>query len=196
MIDEIKFLYNNFAFNKLKLKYPNVEIHLALNPIGDYCTFPFNPIFPNEEENTIIEKLKNIHRNSLEIALLLLHLNVYNSEIESLSNEDNLPIHKTCLIAKSIPIWILASNQLSNEAILEAIKTKLGSSLEDVALLYERMNKSVESLCQRNNWNYILYSQMTGSEASVVVLFDIGFGVDYFHECYSRAKRRLFIVQR
>ena len=121
---------------------------------------------------TIIEKLKNCHRNSLEIALLFLHLNAYNSEVGALSNEDNLPIHKTCLTVNSKPLWILASNQFSNEANLEAIETILRSSLEDVALLYWKKNECVESWCQRNDWNYIEYFRMVGSEASVVVLFD------------------------
>ena len=199
MIDEIKFLNDNYDLSQLKLKYPNVDIHLAINPIGDYCTFPFNPIFPNEEENTIIEKLKNCHRNSLEIALLLLHLNACIMQ-RSISNEDNLPIHKTCLTAKSKPLWILARDQLSNETILEVIKTKLGSSTEDVALLhdYQEKNESVESWCQRNNWNYIEYYEMAGSEASILVLFEIEFRYSEYliNECYSRAKRRLFIVQR
>ena len=173
-----------------------MDIHLAINPTGEFCDIPFNPIFPIEDENTIIERLKNCHRNSLEIALFLLHLNFCNSDSKSLSNEDNLPIHKTCLTAKSKPLWIIVGEGISNEAILEAIKTEVGSSLEDVALLYMHKNERVQSWCQRNNWNYIEYGEMTGSEASVVVLFDIGFGVDYFHECYSRAKKRLFIEQR
>ena len=198
MIDEIKFYLSNHDLSQLELKCPNVDIHLAINPTSEgYFGQPFNPIFSTEDENTIIEKLKNCHRNSLEIALLLLHLNAYNSITKSLSNEDNLPIHKTCITAESKPLWILAKNQFSKEAILEAIKTELGSLLEDVALLYHQMNESVESWCQRNNWNYIDYRQMTGSEASIVVLFDVHFVIDYLmNECYSRAKKNLFIVQR
>ena len=201
IIDELKFFYDKYDLQQLKLKYPNVDIHLAINPTGEQCyDLPFDPIFPSEDEDVIIEKLKNCHRNSLEIALLLLHLNVYNSEIESLSNEDNLPIHKTCITADSTPLWILASDQSSKEVILEVIKTKLGSSTEDVALLhdYQEKNESVESWCQRNNWNYIEYYEMAGSEASILVLFEIEFRYSEYliNECYSRAKRRLFIVQR
>ena len=115
-----------------------MDIHLAINPTAD--AFSGLPIFPNEAENTIIEKLKNCHRNSLEIALLMLHLNVYNSFSSSLSNEDNLPLHKTCLIVNSRSLWIIVGEGISNEAILEAIKTEVGSSLEDVALLYPITN--------------------------------------------------------
>ena len=149
MIDEIRFLWNKYDLSQLKLKYPNVEIHLAINPTGENCyDEPFKPIFPTVEEDTIIEKLNNCHRNSLEIALLLFHLNVYNSQTGSLSNENNLPIHKTCLTAKSVPLWILAKDHLSNESILEAIKTELGSSFEDVVLLHNQTNKRAEKfLC-------------------------------------------------
>ena len=71
MMDEIKFDWNKYDLSQLKLKSPNVDIHFAINPTSEFCDEPFNPIFPTEDENTIIEKLKNCHRNSLEIALLL-----------------------------------------------------------------------------------------------------------------------------
>ena len=130
---------------------------------------------------------------------MLLHLNVFVkrnfSDIAFLSNQEDEPLSESCVESSHKPLWILASDQLSEIAILDAIKDELGS-YEDIALLYEKNTETIQNWCQRHNWRFIPYTEMAGSEASVIVLFDLNLVQYYINECYSRARTRLIIVHR
>ena len=161
---------------------------------------PFGPIFPENEKNTIIRRLDSPHRNSFEIAIFLLHLNTLIDKnplarAMSLSTRDNNPIHKTCISSGVKPLWVTVNDQISDEVILDGIKYEIGSSVEDVALLYQRENEAVKDWCEKQNWTFILNRNMTGSEASTIVLYKANSTPQYIKEFYSRAKLRLIIVQ-
>ena len=201
MMDEVKFFLNSYDLRELKLRTPNVDFHFAINPNGEFCEQPFEPMFPEDEKNIIIRRLDRPHRNSLEIAIFLLHLNAFIDETPyetmamSLSSKDNNPIHKTCISSGVKPLWVTVNDQLSDEAILDSIKLEIESSIEDVTLLYQHENDIFKDWCEKQNWKFILNQRITGSEASILILYKINTTIQYIKECYSRAKLRLIIVR-
>ena len=190
MMDEVKFRWNEYDIRKLELQTPNVDIHFAINPNGELCEKPFEPIFPEDEKNTLIRKLDSPHRNSLEIAILLLHLNdlidkdPYES-VMSLSTKDNNPIHQTCISSGVKPLWVTVNDQLADETILNGIKYEMESSIEDVALLYRNGNHIVHDWCEKQNWKFIHNAIITGSEASTIVLYKVNASLQYIKEFSS-----------
>ena len=204
IIDEVTIYHNLADFTRLKMQYSNVSLIMAISP-----NFPQNdeeqviPIFPREDENTIIEHLKGTYRNSLEIAIFLIHVNVKIGPMETLSIKDNMPIHQTCVASGYKPLWILASRQMSDEGILVAIRDELGPQSKDVVLLYglplnHETVKPIEKWCLMQGWTVVHCAKMIGSEASSVILFDTG-KCGYYDEMiewYTRAINRFFIVQR
>ena len=59
----------------------------------------------------------------------------------------------------------------------------------------QRENKDrIEDWCRTHSWNFILYMNIVGSEADVVIV--IGRMSAYFMECFFRAKSKLIIVHR
>ena len=204
MMDEVKFAHDKYDLRELKLQTPNVDFHFAINPNGEFCEQPFEPMFPEDEENTIIRKLNSSHRNSFEIAILLLHLNVLidkdplQEKAMSLSTKDNKPIHQTCISSGVKPLWVTVNDQLSDEAILDGIKYEIGSSIEDVTLLYDYRNDVVKDWCEKQNWKFISNRRITGCEASTIVVYKAtssSKSQDIIKEYYSRARLRLIIVQ-
>ena len=199
MVDEVKFIRNRYDLRELKLQTPNVDFHFAINPNGEWCDKPFDPVFP-EEKNTIIRKLDCPHRNSIEIAILLLHLNAliesdpHRIAAMSISTKDNKPIHQTCISSGAKPLWVTVNDQLSDQGILDAIKYEIGSCIEDVTPLYHNATEGVKDWCEKQNWKYISYERMTGSEASAIVLYKVYSLTQYIKEYYSRARLRLIIV--
>ena len=113
----------------------------------------------------------------------------------SLSTKENNPIHQTCISSGLKPLWITVNDQLSDQAILDGIKYEIGSSIEDVTLLYVDENDIVNDWCEKQNWKSIYSPIITGSEASTIVLYKVNAVAQYIKEFYSRAKLRLIIVQ-
>ena len=136
----------------------------------------------------------------MEIAIFLLHLNAFIDKdpcekAMSLSTKENNPIHQTCISSGPKPLWITVNDQLSDQAILDGIKYEIGSSIEDVTLLYVDENDIVNDWCEKQNWKSIYSPIITGSEASTIVLYKVNAVALYIKEFYSRAKLRLIIVQ-
>ena len=76
----------------------------------------------------------------------------------------------------------------------------LSSKDETVTLLHGIwMNEEQEKLqlisdwCQKQGWNCVYYNQMRGSEADVIVMYDV---FCFEMEPYSRAKNGLVILQK
>ena len=69
---------------------------------------------------------------------------------------------------------------------------------ETVTLLHEISKndprlQSISDWCQKQGWNCVYYSDMRGSEADVIVMYDVN---DSEMEPYSRAKNCLIILQK
>ena len=97
-------------------------------------------------------------------------------------------------------MWILAKASLNDVDILETIKMKhLSSNDKTVTLLHgiEPDNQKLQPFsywCQKQGWNSVYYFDMRGSEADVIVMYDVNFCQEM--EPYSRAKNFLIILQK
>ena len=84
---------------------------------------------------------------------------------------------------------------MSEVEILDTIKANhLSAEDGTVTLLYERYNTQLSDWCQKQGWNCVYYSDMRGSEADVIVMYDVQYC--YEMEPYSRAKNFLIILQK
>ena len=175
-MDEFRFNHDYYDLSELEMNKSNIDFNLAINPYGNGCWEPFNPILP-KGQNVFVAKLKNAHRYSLEIALLLLHLQDFIEDIEDnsrcLTYLDNRPIDLTCFPTSIRPLWVLIINNVSFDDILKAICKEIGTSNSDIILLYQEEDKVVLDWCDCQNWKYIYFEKITGIEAQTVILFDI-----------------------
>ena len=93
----------------------------------------------------------------------------------------------------------MAKADLFDVEILETIRMKhLSSRDENVTLLhsieeFEQRLQPISKWCQKQGWNCVYYIHMRGSEADVIVMYDIS---SIEMEPYSRAKNCLIILQK
>ena len=89
----------------------------------------------------------------------------------------------------------MAKASLSEVEILDTIKVNhLSAKDETVTLLWDSTNEMISDWCQKQGWNCVYYSNMRGSEADVIVMYDVNFCQEM--EPYSRAKNCLIILQK
>ena len=95
------------------------------------------------------------------------------------------------------PLWVKLSNQVVNDrtrCFFDYIKDKFDS--DDIMLIWDDEHKpsnlnDIKKFCTEQKWRCTSYFNITGSEASVIILY----GLDSFHyEFLTRAKTQLVIV--
>ena len=103
-------------------------------------------------------------------------------------------------IERRNPVWILAKEDLEDVKILETIKQNylLLPTDETVVLLHDLEDDNEEFMtlsnwCEEQNWKFLNYYDVMGSEGSFVILYDVS---DVQTELYSRAKNCLIIVDK
>ena len=200
VLDELKIRKNQYDLRFMELQNENVHVHLAVSPIS-YSNDQFSLILP-EDKDTHSERLLSKHRNSFEISLLLLHLKPFVEENlpnqTFISDKEDLAIGETCFSSRILPLWIEVDDTLKDETILEEIEKELSYERKDVVFLYDwtleySKQQVVKKACKKNNWRFIDFKSMTGSEAGVIVLYQIP---NFSIEDFSRARSQLIIVQR
>ena len=93
--------------------------------------------------------------------------------------------------SSEIPLWVQLSNPKS---FFDYFKDKFKS--DDIMLIWHDRNEpsnlnDIETFCRVQNWRCTSRLNVTGSEASVTILYDLdGFTYEYF----TRAKTHLVIV--
>ena len=94
----------------------------------------------------------------------------------------------------------MARAESSDVEILETIKMNHLSWKNENATLLHGMNKDNQRLqpisdwCQKQGWHSVYYNDMRGSEADVIVMYDVKDCIEM--EPYSRAKNCLIILQK
>lgn len=206
IFDELRICRNHCDLSSLKLDYPKFDLHIAINPNIRSCEKGSKIKLPKCDENTICMRLSYRHRNCLEVAIFVLHLkkiieeNIpYNSEM-CLSDDEDMPLVKSCFPSGRKPVYILKKENLPCRQVLAYIKEKyVQSTDETVALLYSSENqlKIFAKWCeleQHSNWKSIDCENITGCEASVVILFDVSMPANI--EYCTRARNCLIIVHK
>ena len=146
--------------------------------------------------NVIKERVKNETR---QVSCQLLQFQRSSQQILELANYLNRHMGQTCFtfptkksFSVSVPLWIHVETQ---EAFVEYAKSNY-SQLQDVMLIYEsyeskRGSTRISKLCADLNWRYCNWDDITGSESSVVIIFD---HKDFHYESFTRAKHKLIVV--
>ena len=210
LMDEGLITNNHYNIQPLidKLKQSDVDLNMAMNPIGTNCDPPYNLLF-EKSDCVFVERLNFKHRNSWEINMLLLHLKHFmlQKDLElissklSLTDDEDEPLEQSSLHYGLLPLWIVADENESEEAILKGIIDENLIFLEDqdVVVLYNEHRlrseniRNITHFCERNNWKCLSRTDMTGSEASIIILMDIA-NADL--EDYSRGRDQLIVVTR
>ena len=89
----------------------------------------------------------------------------------------------------SIPQWILLED---SKTFVHYVRNNWSHpNADDVMLVYENHDEEIETLCSELKWKYCFLDTISGSEASVVIVYDH----DMFeYEVFTRAKNHLIIV--
>ena len=90
-----------------------------------------------------------------------------------------------------IPLWIELSNP---KCFFDYFKDKFESN--DVMLIWDYRNtpsnlNAIEAFCKDKRWRCTHWLNVTGSEASVTILYDLG---GFYYELLTRAKTQFVIV--
>ena len=205
LIDELFFSDNQFDLKPIiqKCKEVDIDLNIAISPISSYSTVEYHLLY-DEDELFAIQRLTYKHRNSIEIGTLLSHLKLFltdqsKTSMSPISDDGDASLKESSFSTGQLPLWINASSTISDEYVLEEILKNHILPQTDVTLLYnehvisfQRIEK-LNAWCERRNWLCLDSVEMTGSEAPVVVLFDVGRAE---LETYSRAQKQLIVVTR
>ena len=107
------------------------------------------------------------------------------------SNDSELDPSK--LPNSRLPIWIQRGVEVSDEEVLELIKSDYKFPHESITLLYDidhPLDENTKEWCSINQWKYFTMLEMIGCEDQMIVIFDC---MPMF-ELISRARNQLVIV--
>ena len=91
----------------------------------------------------------------------------------------------------SIPQWILLDD---NKTFVDYVRNNWmihHNADDDVMLVFEEHDEQIEKLCSELKWKYCFQDTISGSEASIVVVYD---HEAFEYEVFTRAKNHLVIV--
>ena len=197
LIDEVLPTKENETCDKLYLSYldlscSHIDILLALNPMS----LPFKTlkngfkVIPSKDPNTLSKQLYIRHRNNYTTAVFVDHWLPFSIH-GILDSSNDLPLNPDNLPPGRLPLWIQRGVNVSDQDVLDFIKTKHVLEHETVTLLYSSHQKQeIDQICKQNGWRSMQESHILGSEDQVVIIFDMGADPEHV----SRAKNALILV--
>jgi len=140
---------------------------------------------PLEVTDTIFCNLDQRQRSSQQILDLADYLKMHSGSLFS------YPIRRWISgksFSADIPLWVELSN---SKSFFDYFKDKFES--DDVMLLHYNPSNlnEIEEFCREQNWRCTSRGNVTGSEASVTILYDLD---SFEYENLTRAKTKLVIV--
>ena len=141
-----------------------------------------------------------MHRYSTGICWFLLHNIKYTNfknERQTICSED-VSLQESTFPTGSRPILFITAKNMPVETIFQSLKEYLlPTDRNDVTVIHrledEDELQNFTKLCEDFSWKIVAFDEITGSEATVIVLFQIHNANRNF-EYHSRAKQALFIV--
>ena len=206
-IDEIMVDFDCLDFSVLKnleALLEDIDLLWAFNPAAFDMTNEYGDIkFPLSLDGALVKRLRTKYRNSLQIGILLAHVNYFflelNEEYKCLPAIQDNPLDQSILISGELPLWIDCLNpETTIEEVLDFVLVHVDCKMP-FTILYsvdqEQSNKSLLEWCQSNqldNWKVTSYWDMTGSEADniIAIVKDATPNLEVF----SRARKNLVIV--
>ena len=126
-----------FNLKELDLSKRNLHLLLAVNPAPVYSGFNKKfEIVPPKNKNTFVSQLFMKHRNSYLVAIFLEHFKSFYRE-GCLDSSTDIPLKKDNLPPGRCPVWIQRDKNVTNEFILEKIRSDHVLEHESVTLLYD-----------------------------------------------------------
>ena len=134
---EASHIYSStFDLEKLDLSKSNVHLLFAVNPIPYNSNFKKNfKIVPPKNKNTLVAQLFMKHRNCYHIAIFLEHFKLFHNH-GCLDSSEDIPLKKDNLPPGRCPVWIQRDKSVTDEFVLEKIKSDHVLEHESVTLLY------------------------------------------------------------
>ena len=167
-INDLHLTNGEFDWSDMALVPSNVNFLFALNPRGDQFKCHFQVIPPNNSK-TLCQQLFNRHRNCYEIAQLLDYFKpIFTIHYGILNPCHDTILNKACLPAGRLPVWIERSRNISDEVILEKIKSNYVYCNETVTLLHDLSSRN------RNSSIMSYFTEMFSEETTV----SLGTGLD------------------
>ena len=96
-----------------------------------------------------------------------------------------------------LPIWVQRSSEITDEQVLKYLKANFMQEITNVTLVYSDLipfSTEAESWLEIENWKVLDFTNMTGSEAEVLVAFIEDATANM--EVFSRARKQLIIVTK
>ena len=198
LFDEVKPMKENkswkdFDLSFLDLSRLNIDLLMALNPVSSkFKGFRKGyKIIQHKHSNTLACQLYMRHRNNYETAVFVDHWVAYfKSKYGYLDPSNDIPLDPDTLPPGRLPLWIQRSVNVSDQEVLDFIKTEYVLDNETVTIIYGKYCKEIDIICQQNQWKFINNHDIYGSEDQVIILYDF----NPFPEHISRAKKSLIFV--
>ena len=200
LLDEVMIHFDCINFSEIQLDYPFITIIIAINPAG-YDLTKEVVIKPPSRKNVLAVQLKTKHRNSYQISVLIAHINkLFNEKgvhYKCLDSANDKSLDPSNLLNGPLPIWVQTHTEMTNEQVLKYLKANFLQKIPYVTLVhspYIRLSSKAESWLEKEKWKVLDFTQMTGSEAEVLVAFIEDSYANM--EVFSRARKQLIIVTK
>ena len=200
LLDEVITNKDCIDFSGIRLDYPFITIIIAVNPAAYELTKEI-VIKPPYRNNVLAVQLKSKHRNSYRIAVLIAHINKFYNDnggaYKCLDTANDKPLDPSNLPNGPLPIWVQRSPEMTDEQALKYLKANFMQEITNVTLVYSDLipfSTEAESWLEIENWKVLDFTNMTGSEAEVLVAFIEDATANM--EVFSRARKQLIIVTK
>ena len=208
-LDEIQIWGKNSDFSNLKLHYEDVSFFGAINPIAQ-TSDKYDCTLPNNDGNTMCERLNQKHRNSTEISIFLLHfVKYFNSDTPYKTIDDSsldTSVLDSTFRSHLLPVLVTVSETLvpdTDSEVFGVLRENILFDNNDVTLICddrikeddEPRSQTIQDLCKSNGWKFAGYCDMWGTEASIIIVYYCQL-YGYAAEMFTRARKQLVIVER
>lgn len=207
LIDEVEIYFeHSYDLTYLKWYFEDIDVLIAINPTSQTCKSEFGIKFPEPDSTSITKRLRHKHRSCTEICVFNLHHKKFSNDHrqKTINVNEDAGLGESTYATGRNPLLILTAKDVSDEVLIETIENYLlPHQKHDVFLIHGQnfkgqRNQNISRLCQEKgrSWTLIRSNQMTGSEASVIVLLHLDDNdTDSTFEYHTRAKHLLIIIQ-
>ena len=205
MFDELNADGNGSDFSKALDKVMRPLVLMGVNPASSRSPAELDFQEP-DNPSTSSFRLKTKHRNTFQIAVLLIHYNhSYQKEClgkadhpyKCLDTVDDCQLDIKQLTQGPVPIWIKQHQTMPDTDLLHYIKTNILDEDESVTLLHSpntTMSSDMAIFCCNQKWNIATFWSIIGCEDEVIIsIIENNYSVQ---ETLSRARKKLVIVTR
>ena len=143
----------------------------------------FTSYWRDGKRGTVYCQLRHCQRSCQEVLDLAYFLNAHNGLSRNFAHH----VESAYSFRGSIPKWLEVKDI---QHFIEFIKASFGPD-HDLMILCSKKEKEISELCKENNWRQSPCYNVTGSEASTVIVFNL---YEFNYEIFTRARNELIII--